>query len=149
MTGLIPYILMAVVAGSFLPTQAGINSQLNLWTRSPILTASISFAVGTLSLIGFALILRVPLPDTTAAGRYPWWIWTGGFMGAFFVASAVVLAPKLGAASMVSLIIAGQMLASIFLDHFGVIGYPVHPFNIWRFVGVICIVVGVVLIKIF
>jgi len=149
MTGLIPYILMAVVAGSFLPTQAGINSQLNLWTRSPILTAGISFAVGTLSLVGFALVTRVPLPDPTVVDRYPWWIWTGGFLGAFFVASAVVLAPKLGAASMVSLIIAGQMLASIFLDHFGVIGYPVHPLNIWRFIGVICIIGGVVLIKIF
>ncbi len=149
MTGLIPYILMAVVAGSFLPTQAGINSQLNLWTRSPILTAGISFAVGTLSLIGYALVARVPLPEPAAVIRHPWWIWTGGFLGAFFVASAVILAPKLGAASMVSLIIAGQMLASIFLDHFGVIGYPVHPFNIWRLVGVIFIVGGVMLIKIF
>jgi transporter family-2 protein len=50
---------------------------------------------------------------------------------------------------MVSLIIAGQMLASIFLDHFGIIGYPVHPLNIWRFVGVVLIVGGVVLIRIF
>ena len=149
MTGLIPYLLMAIIAGSLLPTQAGINSQLNLWTRSPVLAAIISFAVGTLSLSIFALVSGVPIPAAAGLGRYPWWIWTGGFMGAFFVVSTVILAPKLGAAPMISLIIAGQMLASILLDHFGMLGYPMHPLNIWRFIGVAFIVGGVVLIKMF
>jgi transporter family-2 protein len=146
---IIPYILLAVVAGSCLPTQAGINSRLNLWTQSPVLAATISFAVGTLSLMIYALVLRIPIPDTTSLFRYPWWMWTGGFLGAFFVASTIILAPRLGAASMVSLIIAGQMLASLILDHFGLIGYEPHLLNIWRIVGVLFIVGGVVLIRLF
>jgi uncharacterized membrane protein YdcZ (DUF606 family) len=48
MTLLWSYILLAFVAGFFLPIQAGFNTQLNLWSRSAILTATISSAVGTM-----------------------------------------------------------------------------------------------------
>jgi len=144
-----PYILLAIAAGFCLPTQAGINAQLNLWSRSAILTATISFAVGTIGLAVYTLILRTPWPTGAGIARHPWWIWSGGLLGAFLVASTVVLAPKLGAASMISLIVAGQMLSSIVLDHFGWIGYPIHPISVFRMLGVLLLVGGVVLIRLF
>jgi transporter family-2 protein len=149
MSSLWPYILLAFLAGFCLPTQAGINTQLNLWSRSAILTAAISFAVGTLVLAVYALILRVPWPSGEPVSRYPWWMWSGGFLGAFLVASSVVLAPRLGAASMISLIIAGQMFASLFLDHFGWLGYQVHPISGLKILGVVLLMGGVVLIRLF
>ncbi len=149
MPSLWPFILLALVAGFCLPTQAGINTQLNLWSRSAILTATISFAVGTLVLAVYTLISRVPWPSGDAVTRYPWWIWSGGFLGAFLVTSMVVLAPRLGAASMMSLIIAGQMFASLFLDHFGWLGYQVHPVSGLKMLGVILLIGGVVLIRLF
>ena len=149
MTPLWPFFLLAILAGFCLPTQAGINTQLNLWSRSAILTTTISFAVGTIALAAYCLILRVPWPAGDAFSRYPWWIWTGGFFGAFMVASTVVLAPRLGAASMIALIIAGQMLASLALDHFGWLGYQVHPVTGIRMLGVVLLVGGVVLIRLF
>jgi transporter family-2 protein len=141
-----PFIMLAIVAGFCLPTQAGINAQLNLWSRSAIMAATISFAVGTIGLAAYCLILRVPWPAEDPFSRYPWWIWTGGFLGAFLVASTVVLAPRLGAAYMVALIVAGQMMA---LDHFGWLGYQVHPANGLRMLGVVLLVGGVVLIRLF
>jgi len=149
MSSLWLYILLALAAGFCLPTQAGINTQLNLWSRSAILTATISFAVGTVALALYALILRIPWPSGDAVTRYPWWIWSGGFLGAFLVASTVVLAPRLGAASMISLIIAGQMFASLFLDHFGWLGYQVQPASGLRMLGMALLVGGVVLIRLF
>ena len=143
------YILLAIAAGFCLPSQAGINAQLNLWSRSAILTATISFAVGTIGLAIYTLILRTPWPTGAGIARHPWWIWSGGLLGAFLVASTVVLAPKLGAASMISLIVAGQMLSSIVLDHFGWIGYPIHPINVFRMLGVVLLLGGVVLIRLF
>ena len=142
------YVALAVTAGFCLPTQAGINTRLNLWTQSPVLAAAISFAVGTLALATYAFILRVPLPPVSNIKQYPWWIWSGGLLGAFLVAASVVLAPRLGAASMIALIVAGQMFASVILDHFGWIGYAVHPINPWRVIGVLLLVGGVVLIRI-
>ena len=147
MNSVILYVALAVAAGFCLPTQAGINSRLNLWTQSPILAAAISFAVGTAGLVAYAVLLRIPLPTLSSLKGYPWWIWTGGFLGAFLVAATVVLAPRLGAASMIALIVTGQMAASVVLDHFGVIGYPVHPINVWRICGALMLVGGVVLIR--
>jgi transporter family-2 protein len=141
------YIILAILAGFCLPTQAGINSRLNLWAHSPILAAAISFAVGTAGLVVYAVILRIPLPAMSSLKETPWWIWTGGFLGAFLVAATVVLAPRLGAASMIALIVTGQMAASVLLDHFGLIGYPVHPINVWRVCGALMLVGGVVLIR--
>ncbi|MCG6908923.1 MAG: DMT family transporter [Deltaproteobacteria bacterium] len=147
MNSQLPYFALAIAAGFCLPTQAGINSRLNLWTQSPILAAAISFAVGTAALVIYAVVLRVPVPSLSGAGQHPWWVWSGGFLGAFLVAATVVLAPRLSAGTMVALIIAGQMLTSIVLDHFGLVGYPVHAVNGLRIVGVALLVGGVVLIS--
>ena len=147
MNSVILYIVLAIAAGFCLPTQAGINSRLNLWTQSPILAAAISFAVGTLALFTYVIILRVPLPSMSGLKQYPWWIWSGGFLGAFLVASTIILAPRLGAVSMLALIVSGQMFASVVLDHYGLIGYTVHPINVGRVCGVLLLVGGVVLIR--
>jgi len=149
MKSVIPYLVLAVVAGFCLPTQAGINARLASFLRSSIGAATVSFAAGTLTLLAYALLLRVPWPETAAAGRQPWWIWTGGSIGAFFVASTVVLAPRLGAASMVALVVAGQMLASVVLDHFGLLGYAVHAITGPRLLGVFLMTAGVALIQLF
>jgi transporter family-2 protein len=77
----------------------------------------------------------------------PWWYWTGGFLGAVFVTVTVIVAPRLGAVNMLTYLIAGQMLASLILDHYGVLGFPHQELNPWRVLGVIFLIAGVVLIK--
>ena len=147
MSAFIFYILLAVAAGFCLPVQAGINAHLSQLTRSSILAATISFGVGTAALVAYSLMLRIPLPPAAALGGSAWWVWTGGFYGAFFVTVTVVLAPKLGAASMVALIVAGQMLMSVLLDHYGLLGFPMHPINWARLTGVGLLVGGVIMIR--
>lgn len=142
-----PMLLLALAAGFCLPTQAGVNSQLNQLTHSPILTAAISFAVGTIVLTVYTLLLKTSLPPGSHILQSPWWIWTGGFIGAFFVVSTIILAPRLGATTMVAGVLAGQMLASLVLDHFGLIGYSSHPINGMRLLGVGLLMGGVVLIR--
>lgn len=142
------YLLLAFVAGACASTQAGINSQLSVLTRGPVMAALISFAVGTLALGIYCLLSRVALPGMTALRSIPWWMWTGGFLGAFLVASTIFLAPKVGAATLMAAMIAGQMITSLLLDHNGWLGYPVHLFNEWRFLGALLLVAGVVIIRI-
>jgi len=149
MNGIIFYILLALAAGFCLPTQAGINAQLNLWTRSPVLAATISFAVGTLALILYAVVTRISMPSLQDASGHPWWIWTGGLLGAFFVAATVILVPRLGATSMLGLILAGQLIASLVLDHFGLLGYAVQPITPGRLLGVAFLAAGVVLVRLY
>jgi len=143
------FLLTALLAGISVPTQAGINAQLGLWTRSPVLAATISFAVGTLTLIAYTLVTRIPMPSLATAGNHPWWVWIGGSLGAFFVTATIILVPKLGATTMVTLVLAGQMFASLLLDHFGGLGYPVHPISLGRIAGVLLVCSGVWLIKVY
>lgn len=140
-------ILLAVLIGIGLPLQAGINAQLRVGVGHPLLAAFVSFLVGTLALGAANLALRVQLPSAEAAARLPWWNWVGGLIGAFYIFAAVILAPRLGAATLVAAVVAGQMLTSLALDHYGLIGYPVHAITPARLLGGLMVVAGVILVQ--
>ena len=139
--------ILALLAGVGLPTQAGINAQLGLWTRSSITAALISFAVGTLALGIVTVATATPLPLWSSAATLPWWIWSGGVLGAFFVAASTFIAPQLGATTMLALILAGQIVASVLFDHFGLLGFPFHPLSLQRCIGLLLLIAGVVVIR--
>ncbi len=108
----------------------------------------ISFCIGTLLLFLSSLTAKVSLAFI-CKGFYqaPWWIWTGGVLGAFYLWLAIVLAPRLGATVLVGLIVAGQLIASLFLDHYGLLGFPHQPITLWRALGVALLILGVILIR--
>ena len=143
------YLLLAFVVGIGLSLQVGVNAQLSEWIGDPIRASLVSFAVGTLALGLASLVVAKPWPALAHLGQAPWWVWTGGVLGAVYVASSVVAAPRLGAAVLVALVVAGQSLASVVLDHFGWVGFPEHAVTPGRIVGVILLVVGVVLVRVF
>jgi transporter family-2 protein len=140
-------VLVAILVGVFLPVQAGVNSQLRMGVGNPLLAALISFAVGTIALLGLNIALRVPLPTSEAATRFPWWHWVGGLLGAAYIYLAIVLAPRLGAATLVAAIVTGQMMASLILDHYGWVGFPQQPITSTRVVGALLVIGGVLLIQ--
>ena len=141
------YILITLIAGCLMPIQPGINSLLSDVTSGPYMASLISFAVGTLALLVWCLAFRFPFPSMHTVTHVPWWYWTGGLLGAVFVTVTVIVAPRLGAVNMLTYLIAGQMLASLILDHYGVLGFPQHSMNPLRVLGVIFLMAGVVLIK--
>ena len=144
---LIFFILLGLIAGATVPIQAGINSRLSSFTGSNISAAIISFLAGSIAIIAFAIIARTPLPKPGAFAGAPWWVWIGGAFGAFYVVSSIILVNKVGAVSMLAFIIAGQMIASIIIDHYGLAGYPINPISIYKIIGIIFITIGVVFIK--
>lgn len=142
-------VLVAVAAGCCLSTQVGVNGTLSRAVSSPVLAAAVSFAVGTVALFGWAVAARLRLGAIVEAAAQPWWVWTGGFLGAVYVATMIAVAPRLGAATTIGLVIAGQMAASIALDHFGALGFAAHTVNAPRLVGAALIVGGVALVRAF
>jgi transporter family-2 protein len=92
------FLLLALVAGAMMPTQAAINNKMAVTVGSPILAAFISFLVGTIALLVYAVATGVPLGDMASAKNAPPIAWAGGILGAFFVASAVILVPRIGVA---------------------------------------------------
>lgn len=141
------FMVLAVVVGGLLPTQAGINIQLARSLGHPLLAACVSFLIGTLALLLYTFVFHISWPALSRVMQAPWYLWIGGLLGVIFLTSTIILAPLLGAATMIGLIVAGQMLTSIALDHFGLVGFPVHSLSFWRAVGAIFLIVGVALIQ--
>lgn len=141
------YIVFALLAGATLPTQAAVNNRMAQTIGNPILAALISFLVGTISLLSYILLTGTPLSPLAAVRNAPPIAWIGGLIGAFFVASTVALVPKLGVAMTFSLVIAGQMIVTLIIDHFGMLAVPVREISLPRIVGMILIIGGVILIR--
>jgi transporter family-2 protein len=140
-------LLIALVAGMLAPLQAGLNGKMGRAIESPVYAALISFAVGTLVLFGYALATRIAFTNIRQAADAHWSVWTAGFLGAFYVTAAIILTPRLGAALTFGLIVAGQLVMALFMDHFGILGVPVQSISWQRFVGIALITAGVVLIR--
>lgn len=141
------YLLVCLLAGALMPLQAGVNAQLARWVGHPVTASLVSFAVGTFALTAYAAALGPRLPALASLAGAPWWAWVGGILGSVFVTAAAAFAPRLGAATFISITIAGQMLVSILLDHFGLVGFASRPATAPRLLGALLLVAGVLLIR--
>ena len=139
-------VLLAMCVGVALPLQAGINAELRLWLGHPVQAALVSFSAGTLALIILVLALRLPWAAAQPLARAPWWIWFGGLLGVAYVSMTIVLAPRLGAATLLSAAMAGQLMGSLVMDHYGIVGYSVRTVSTGRVLGVALLLLGVLLI---
>ncbi len=141
------FIILAILAGMAMPLQAVVNSRLAGSMENPILAAFISFAVGTFALFVYILLTGVPLSNLASVSNAPPIALIGGFLGAFFVAVMATIIPRIPVALAFSLAIAGQMLVTLLVDHFGWLGTTEKPLNLLRVLGAVFITVGVILIR--
>lgn len=138
---------VAFLAGTLLPFQVSSNAALGKALGHPLWGALTSLAVSTAVLLPLLWAFNVPAPRLSNAFAGPWWLWIGGVCGAVYVLSATALTPTLGAAGFIVLVVAGQMIASILVDRFGLMGLPTRPVTLARFAGILLIVAGAVLVQ--
>lgn len=138
--------LFAFVAGAFITVQAGSNSQLKKSLGVPMPALLANYLLGVSCVAMYMLLKREPVPAMGRAGEAPWWSWTGGMFGAIYGVAAVLLASQMGAATLTAVVVTGQLICSVMLDHFGWVGFEVHPASVWRIVGCGLMVLGLVLI---
>ena len=139
-------IILALLAGTAVALQTGVNSQLRLNLGNPFQAGLISFAVGTIALAAVALPQDLKW-NFAEMIDWSWWIWTGGLLGAFVVTAMIILAPRFGAATLIGLVLAGQMITSLILDHYGLLGFPQQRLSFLRVLGAVLLIAGVVLIR--
>jgi bacterial/archaeal transporter family-2 protein len=141
------FILMAIAAGVSFVMQQAANASLRTAIGSAAWAGFASYFGGTLCMLALAGALRETPPSTAAIAQSQWWAWSGGFFGAIYIAVSILLVPRLGTATFIALLIAGQMLASIIFDHFGLFGLPQRMADIPRLLGALLLVGGVVLTR--
>jgi len=72
----------------------------------------------------------------------PWYMLIAGGFGLILIYTISVTLPRLGAATMVMLIIVGQLVIGLLIDHFGWLGVSTHPISWTRALGVLVLLVG-------
>lgn len=107
----------------------------------------ISYLAGTLASLAICLVARYPLPATASLAQTSWWMWVGGCLGTLYVWSTIFTTPRIGAALAVALAIAGQLIAALFLDHYGALGLTRYAASPTRIAGVVLVILGVSLVS--
>lgn len=138
--------LFAFFAGALITFQTGSNTQLKKNLAQPLPALIVNYLMGVTSVIVYTLIKRVPLPSMAQAGETPWWGWIGGLFGAVYGLAAILLASQMGAATLTALVVTGQLICAVTLDHFGWLSFDVHQAGLGRIAGCMLMVAGLVLI---
>lgn len=138
--------LLVIAAGVSVAFQQVLNANLRGEIGSPWWAGVVSYLVGFVAITAAALLVEGPrLPVPAATGS--WVSWTGGVFGAIFIVIVVLMVPRFGGATVLALVVVGQMTGSLAFDHFGILGLQEQPASPIRLVGAACLILGVVLIR--
>jgi transporter family-2 protein len=138
--------LLGLVAGALIPVQAATNATFSRATGSPIVTALVVFVIGLLAVTVYLFASRTSLPGIAQLKAAPPYSYLGGLIVAFYIISITILAPRLGIATAIGLIITGQVLAAVAIDHFGLFDVAVRHIDIKRLAGTLCMIAGIYLV---
>jgi bacterial/archaeal transporter family-2 protein len=138
--------VVAVSAGGCVVVQQAFNASLRADLGSAFWAAFVSYAGGALTLAVVMVALREPwiVPTLTKGSLCSW---AGGAFGTVYIVTSIMLLPRLGAMTVIALLIVGQMLASLVFDHFGLFGLEQRPIDIYRAIGAVLLVVSVILVR--
>jgi transporter family-2 protein len=140
-------LLAAALAGALLPIQAACNTKMGTHLQQPIHATVLSFLVGLITMLLIAIAMRQPAPAPVKILGAPWWAHVAGVLGATYVASSIILTPKLGVVALTGAVLAGQMIVAVALDHFGWLGLKQNPVTPMKGLGIALLIAGVLLIR--
>lgn len=140
------WLLLAFVAGAVLPIQGALNNKFGRVLTSPVHASMISFCVGAIVLIGYIAVSR---QDVVLSGfkTAPTYVWLAGALGAFYVTAVIYAFPRIGPALTFSIVVAGQLVVAVALEHFDVLVAQPHRINVMRSIGILLVLAGVVIIR--
>ena len=139
--------ILALITGALIPFQLAFNGQLGVALKSTYLGAFFVFLVGLITLFVLVLAIGERWPGPSDLAAVPWTAWLGGLIATAYIVAVVFLIPRLGVGSTAVLIIAGQIVAAMILDHIGAFGAAANPVNFARLSGAVLVLGGAALVK--
>ncbi|MGU3543559.1 DMT family transporter [Methylobacterium sp. A52T] len=141
---------LTILAGIANAIQPGQNATLSKSLGLPITAGLITLIISTTALLfGGLAIGKLEMPSGPQLAAVPWWAWLGGFFSVLLILAQLYASPAIGAASFLGIIVTVGVAASIVLDHYGWVGFPVHPASLWRVLGAVLMIAGVALVALF
>ena len=116
-------VAIGLLGGALVAVQQAFNGRVNASAGQPLATAWTSFLAGTLGL-GLGVLVSGALVDTGmhAPTAGPWWMYSGGALGATFVACTAWAVPRYGVLVVALVVSAGQLSMALVLDLVAPIG---------------------------
>jgi transporter family-2 protein len=137
-------VVLAVVAGVAVAFQGATNQGL-------LKSAGIGPALMVNTAVVFIGVTVLWLATGAKTTFFPasasWTLYLGGVFGFIIIAAAVLVFPRLGAAYAIALMVCGQCLAAMIIDHFGLMGMEKSPATLQRVIGVLLVVGGVAVFR--
>lgn len=120
--------------------------------------ATLGGRVGTIEALGFAMLVagvcgvlvlaiaRQSYHAVPASLHQPAWLWVGGALSAFIVLSFTYASPRIGVTASIGVYIAGTLISSVLVDHFGWLGVERIGIDWVKIVGVVLLLGGSALV---
>ncbi|MEM1285292.1 MAG: DMT family transporter [Pseudomonadota bacterium] len=137
----------AVLTGALVPLQLAFNGQLGIALKGPFVASFFVFLTGLVATGLVLLATRMPFPALSDLRAVPMTAWLGGLIATIYIVAIVFLVPRLGVGTSAVLIIAGQLMTALLLDHLGAFGAQQVTISIGRLAGAGLVIAGAVLIR--
>ena len=113
-----------------------------------MLSTLVVFVIAAICSLIVVAFQKPAIPEIGELTTIPWYAWlVGGVLGTAYIFILIYTAPKLGMATVVGLVVLGQMLMAMLMDHYGWLGLSIHAFNWKRLAGGILMIVGLLIIR--
>ena len=125
--------MAGMVAGGCVVVQQALNATLRSeLSSSAFWAAFVSYTAGMLTLLLVLMVTREPWPALSMIAKSSPLSWIGGIFGTVYIVASIMLLPRLGAMTVIALLITGQILTSVAFDHFGLLGLTQRPIDMYR-----------------
>ena len=142
------YLVTAALLGAALTTQVATNKQLGEHLHNLYIPAFVNMVIGVFATIALTLALSKDYPSLQTIRTAPWYLWlAGGVLGAVYLTGNILLAPRIGAATLIGLVVTGQIVFSVLVDNYGWFGFEQHAANWPRVLGCVLLVGGAGLVS--
>jgi len=142
-------LVFAFIGGVFLAMQGGLNSQLGVLLKNPLLASLAAFFSSTIFALAFVLLNYKTLPTMLQIKEIPFYLWfTGGFFSVLGISLYYYTIPKLGISTMISIGLCGQLFFAVIAGNYGWLNLPLEPITLKKTIGMSSMILGIVLINI-
>jgi bacterial/archaeal transporter family-2 protein len=138
-------IALMLLIGFVLTLHLAMNAQVGSMVKNPRMGNALFWTIGAITAIIIGISGWDPAFFSNLKG-VPLWLFTAGIMGGALVFGIAWAMPKLGAGTAFVLMIAGQVISGMIFSHFGLLGSPVQPFTLVKFIGVVLLTAGAAIV---
>lgn len=140
--------ILAFVSGTAMALQAGFNAQLGNLLGNAQLAAVIAFVCSLFFAVITLMLINQTLPALVIIKTVPIYLWfAGGLLSAVGISLVYFLIPKMGMGAMMPYFLVGQLVMAVIAGHLGWFNMPIKPITLYKIIGLLALLIGIILIN--